>query len=434
MADAFKVVRSPYLFRKINEHLDHTDFPSCALVNRYWESLFGPLVWHTLTFSGEPHCDDLQPFHKNHVKTLNWKGLHIRRLHSHDCQSLLCFIGPQSRCCHLLELEFTACLTHESTAKAIQLICLNPELERLTIQGDFTLTRKSDVPQNLFSALHKHPALTHITLGTADTIDYDCRESETLGQNLTRIESLQIGNCPSLGQLNTVIATHWSSTLKELSFLRGTSVQSTDIQLLLTSCPLLTKFVVWPDKIRYGINGVAQQGCSGLKLSMMTGSSWVCLGLKQLGLRILDDRSVREGTTIEEKNQGTVIMRQALAQIGDLVVLQQLGLEWTSATKIDPKAVTLVLKDFVQMDFSLSCGLNLLGRLKQLRKLQVSMREIKVGQREMEWIVDNWPKLTVVAGLYRSSLSSCLKTTAIKDKEPAHIAWLREHRPSLTIL
>ncbi|KAF9137749.1 hypothetical protein BGX30_009914, partial [Mortierella sp. GBA39] len=95
------------------------------------------------------------------------------------------------------------------------------------------------------------------------------------------------------------------------------------------------------------------------------------------------------------------MMRRALAQIGDLALLQQLGLEWTPVTRTDPKT-TQAPKDFVQMDFSLLCGLNLLSGLKQLRKLQVSVSGLAMGQAEMEWIIDNWPKLNVIAGLSRS--------------------------------
>lgn len=257
-----------------------------------------------------------------------------------------------------------------------------------------------------------------------------CQESQLLALNLIGVESFQIGNSPSLSQLCTAIVADWSTSLKELCFLRGTIVQSADIQLPLTSCPLLTKFVVWPDKIRYDKNGVLPQGCSGLKLTDMTRSSWVCLGIEQLGLRILDDRSVDESTTAKVQNQATVMMRQALAQIGDLVFLQQLGLEWPPVIKIDPKT-TQVTKDFVQMDFSLLCGLNLLSGLKQLRKLQVLVSGLAMGQAEMEWIIDNWPKLNVIAGLSQS-LSS--RSTSTTEKEPAHIGWLRERRSSLSIL
>ncbi|KAK3840327.1 MAG: hypothetical protein JOS17DRAFT_785359 [Linnemannia elongata] len=543
MASAFKIIRSEYLFNKITSHLNHTDLPHCSLVNRYWNSLFGPLVWHTLTFREDLHSEE--PFHKNHRAILNQKGLFIRQLYSHDCRSLVFFNGPQSRCRYLEELEFTACLTHESTTQAAQLIRDNLQLERLTIHGDFTLTQNSETPQNLFSALLRHPALTHLQLCNIDTtIDYlfvrallvhlpltlqslvvswksitnldpdqanasdpswptayprlrylsidtklmdqthqlllfnllrrcpelkelsithmdewitsyhsslsshdvavlirnhcpkirrlsvnHCQQSQLLALNLTGIESFQIGNSPSLSQLCTAIVAHWSS-LKEICFLRGTSVQSADIQLLLTSCPLLTKFVVWPDKVRYDKNGVLLQGCSGLKLTEMTRSNWVCLGLEQLGLRILDDRSFDESTTAKEQNQGTIMMRQALAQIGDLVLLQQLGLEWTPVIKTDPKSIQ-VPKDFIQMDFSLLCGLNLLSELKQLRKLQVSVSGLAMGQAEMEWIIDNWPKLNYISGLSRSLSSRSESTT---ENEQAEIGWLREHRSSLSVL
>ncbi|KAF9137750.1 hypothetical protein BGX30_009915 [Mortierella sp. GBA39] len=133
MANAFKVIRSEYLFNKITSHLSPTDFSHCSLVNRYWNLLFRPLVWHTLTFSEDLHSEE--PFHKNHRAILNQLGLFIRQLYSHDCRSLVFFNGPQSRCRHLVELEFTACLAHESTTQAVQLIRDNLQLERLTIQG-----------------------------------------------------------------------------------------------------------------------------------------------------------------------------------------------------------------------------------------------------------------------------------------------------------
>ncbi|KAG0211056.1 hypothetical protein BGX33_004545 [Mortierella sp. NVP41] len=547
MADHFEVIRIPHLFNKISAHLSRADLSQCSLVNWYWNSLFGPLVWHTLTFSEDSHLDQ-QPFHKKHRTALNWKCLNIRQLHSHDCRSLLFFNGPDSRCRHLRELDFTACLTHESTTQAVQLINTNPLLERLTIQGDFTLTQNNEAPQNLFSALLQHPALTHLRLSGIDTLDYEygralfthlppalkslslkctsianldpdqvdpsdpswpteylrlqqlsinskwkdrthecilfpllrrcpklkdlsishvsewtsgttpprpsfdlatllrdhcpkverltvhnCQESESLAEILAGIEFFQISTTSPLhGQMSRVIATRWSSTLRELTFAKATSVQSADIQLILTSCPLLTKLLVWPDRILYDSNGVIQQDCSGLRLSEMTRSRWVCLGLEQLGLRILDDRPVHEGTSTDEQNQSTVTMRQALAQIGDLVHLQQLGFEWLLATKVDSKMAPLS-RDFVQMDMSLSCGLNLLNGLKQLRKLLISVRDVEMDQKEMEWILESWPKLTVVSGLYRSS-SRPKSAASAGVEEPAHIRWLREHRQSLSVL
>lgn len=160
-----------YLFHKITSHLNHTDLPPCSLVNRYRNSRFGPLVWHTLTFSEDLYSED--PFHKNHRAIFNWKGLFIRQLYSHDCRSLVFFNGPQSRCRYLEELKFTACLAHKSTTQAVQLIRDNLQLERLTILWDFTLTQSIEVPQNLFSALLQYPTLTQLQLGNIDTtIDY----------------------------------------------------------------------------------------------------------------------------------------------------------------------------------------------------------------------------------------------------------------------
>ncbi|KAF9298316.1 hypothetical protein BGZ88_007161 [Linnemannia elongata] len=110
MTNAFDIIRSEYLFNKITSHLNHTDLPNCSVVNRYWNSLFGPLVWHTLTFSENLHSED--PFHKNHRAFLNRVGLFIHQLYSHDCRSLAFFKGPQSRCRYLKELEFTRLLRH----------------------------------------------------------------------------------------------------------------------------------------------------------------------------------------------------------------------------------------------------------------------------------------------------------------------------------
>lgn len=64
--------------------------------------------------------------------------------------------------------------------------------------------------------------------------------------------------------------------------------------------------------------------------------------------------------------------------------------------------------------------------LKALRMLDVSsIRHIKIGQGEVEWMVSHWPNLKKVRGLTHR----LVKTVP----EPEYVAWLRKERPRMEI-
>ncbi|KAG0293269.1 hypothetical protein BGZ96_003088 [Linnemannia gamsii] len=263
-----KVIRSEFLFGKTIAHLNRTDLSQCALVNRYWNSLF----WHTHFFSEDSHSEE--PFHKNHRVILNQLSLYIRQWYSHDCRSLLFFNGPQSRCRHLRELEFIACLAHESTTQAAQLIQFSPMLERLTIRGDFTLTQNSETPQNLFSALLQHPVLQHPVLTHLQlALRHLSINTKMMDQTHEQFLFPLLRRCPKLREASISYINEWITSPPLPS--RPTY----ELVVLLRDHYPKTKFVIWPDKVWCDINGVVPQDCSGLKLFETTRTRWFCLDL-----------------------------------------------------------------------------------------------------------------------------------------------------------
>jgi hypothetical protein len=55
--------------------------------------------------------------------------------------------------------------------------------------------------------------------------------------------------------------------------------------------------------------------------------------------------------------------------------------------------------NYLSLEFSLDSGLSLLGRLKEMRMLDVRSTAHNIGVAELEWMHTNWPKLERIRGL-----------------------------------
>ncbi|KAG0223258.1 hypothetical protein BGX31_008593 [Mortierella sp. GBA43] len=207
----------------------------------------------------------------------------------------------------------------------------------------------------------------------------------------------------------SAVTTYWSRTMETL---RLPGLYSHHIQLVLTTCFQLKKFdCVW----------TADHELLQEDAEVEEPSKWACSRLEELKMAFADGRTysaLTEGSVVRMQEERAMRrIRRAYTQIGHLTNLKRLCLGWRSLDSF---------KDRAHLDMSLEGGLGLLENLKALRMLDVSsIRHIKIGQGEVEWMVSHWPNLKKVRGLTHR----LVKTVP----EPEYVAWLRKERPRMEI-
>ncbi|KAG9064742.1 hypothetical protein KI688_003001 [Linnemannia hyalina] len=118
--------------------------------------------------------------------------------------------------------------------------------------------------------------------------------------------------------------------------------------------------------------------------NMAKDAPWVCLGLKTLHVVMAGDpQNVWLNRSLQHR---------LFNQLGRLSQLQQLSLGhcvlWMYENGYSHHG----------LDFTLDAGLAKLSGLKKLEELNLEGIYQKMGERDMEWMLENWPKLRVVEG------------------------------------
>ncbi|KAK3810936.1 MAG: hypothetical protein J3Q66DRAFT_414162 [Benniella sp.] len=76
---------------------------------------------------------------------------------------------------------------------------------------------------------------------------------------------------------------------------------------------------------------------------------------------------------------------------------------------------------FSCLEMSLESGLDGISGLKALRELNVSSMRTRIGEREVQWMVEHWPKLRVIHGLLE------------KGRDKKAVEWLQQHHPDISL-
>ncbi|KAG0003599.1 hypothetical protein BGZ65_001536 [Modicella reniformis] len=306
------------------------------------------------------------------------------------------------------------------------------------------------------------------------------------------------GRCaqPSARQFCVNLATHWAATLESLVFGPDTIVSSPEVQVIATTCSRLKKLCIASRGGEYVEDRlvISEDSVSGWKAifnqdngdkSMMkqttTTTDWVCLGLEELQLMILDDRWAEdededdnhdlhhphhqntepsESSLTSQQSRARDGIQRAYQQLGQLTKLKRLTLSWYSSHR--EQSTTRC-----RFDMSLESGLQHMGQLKELRELNVrGISCPNIGQKEVEWISQNWPKLRRCVGLMQqdnrwafevisrvqgavesnssnnsngsrpiniNNNNKVIVPSTSRTREPTHIQWLRSRYPDVEI-
>ncbi|KAG0204744.1 hypothetical protein BGX28_003405 [Mortierella sp. GBA30] len=220
------------------------------------------------------------------------------------------------------------------------------------------------------------------------------------------MESLDLAcSCPTTGIFVSQMIPRWANTLTALSIGVGVVVESSDIQLLLCSCPsLLTFWMIAPLTRPWRI----EPHYSALKLSDLVQSQWACLGLLYLSIAFHDERVEQKTLKLHKKQEARTrdLIKQAYERLGKLTQLEQLRLAWGRPFREEVDGNRMALfktPPLVHMDMSVDSGLPKLKGLVNLEMLLVrDLAKVSIGEQEKEWILKSWPKLCMIDALDKS--------------------------------
>jgi hypothetical protein len=208
----------------------------------------------------------------------------------------------------------------------------------------------------------------HLHRFRLETHPIDTEEACKIMGGMQRITSLALSCPPQVLQPETMdhLRPHFAHlTVLRWIWPRAIATSST-AQVILASCPCLVRF-------------------SGhwIKASTIAkGAPWVCLGLKTLMISPVFDPS-----TIQE------IQPRVFEQIGCLEHLEVLRL-WDPMPRDDfePQLFQRTV------DLRLTYGLGKLSTLRWLRYIAFNYSHQRMGEQEMDWILEHWTGLEMVRG------------------------------------
>ncbi|KAK3810891.1 MAG: hypothetical protein J3Q66DRAFT_414039 [Benniella sp.] len=137
-----------------------------------------------------------------------------------------------------------------------------------------------------------------------------------------------------------------------------------------------------------------------------------------------DTADVTGTMNVQERypGQGREIQGYVYDRIARLVNLETLWLGHRSY--VGPGSPYYGTKDQIYcLEMSLESGLHKLAGLRKLEELSVSGMKTRIGVKEVQWMVEHWPRLQIIYGLYESSYDG-----------KAAVEWLKEHYPEVKLL
>ncbi|KAG0270737.1 hypothetical protein BGZ95_001591, partial [Linnemannia exigua] len=308
--------------------------------------------------------------------------------------------------------------------------------------------------------MKNYPRLMELQLDLASRINHDELEAVKFADKMS-INSLEIDGCgshqaaqvcrqilmiaPPLKSIEIFSVSQEGSPIDSsvisaflkhaptLQFLNvgGSYVNEETLQCLLCSCHSLKMF--WTMSHDLGIEHTIESKLSALEVIK---SPWVCNTLEVLKCKIAsvprpDIAVVHIGDYFAMQSWSPTLLsqeppepsalqasrniqRKVLMQLGQLIHLRTLCLGTSSYpytnreySQLQIKGIgTVIVDGTIQTDcleLSLESGLDELAGLKELEEIVVYRMAHRIGVEEVQWMVENWPKLKKISGLQYES-------------------------------
>ncbi|KAK3811048.1 MAG: hypothetical protein J3Q66DRAFT_350856 [Benniella sp.] len=262
--------------------------------------------------------------------------------------------------------------------------------------------------QLLTHAMLMHmPRITEIAVGVSCETLVPIPEHEVatlLSGSSKGWKTVKLGECASFGRVvMEALAKHFS-TLEALK-LNGSSGRSgNDVIRILCSCPCLRSFIIIdsPSKLDTMVF-VDQDPVTGVL------RPWECeTTLKELKIKIAGvsrasfQTYTRQGYDLESR------LYDRLARLTNLEIL------WIGDYDNE--------HDRGHLEMSLESGLSKLSGLRLLRELNIEGLATRIRVKEVQWMVEKWPRLRTIYGL------QAMEWDEIKTRQ-----WVWEHHPEIEL-
>ncbi|KAK3811005.1 MAG: hypothetical protein J3Q66DRAFT_350779 [Benniella sp.] len=204
------------------------------------------------------------------------------------------------------------------------------------------------------------------------------------------------------------------STLESLEFYSCIGFTSAERVQLLASSPNLHTFIDLDDNMFSIVSldaqsFIDQDSDTGLLKAWESESTLRTFEIKVRGIPRPDlDMGIHEAPV----GQGREIQNQVYSRLARLTHLETLWL----AQKIG------FWESYDCLEMSLESGLHQLSGLKALKELNVLCLKTRIGVPEVQWMIEQWPRLRVIRGLEVAG-----RTTEVGK-------WLRQHYPQIQLL
>ncbi|KAF9139767.1 hypothetical protein BG015_001912 [Linnemannia schmuckeri] len=173
------------------------------------------------------------------------------------------------------------------------------------------------------------------------------------------------------------------------------------------------------------------------------------------GLVAAQDQGPLAGALLIAQQKSHAVQRRVLRQIGQLTHLRKLSLGRHVFDDNSPQYSRLKIRgirimtvdehfDWRCLELTLESGLDELVGLKQLEELGVSKMAHRIGLAEVQWMVENWPRLRIISGLEYSDSNreaygggdadEVNAVGSLEEDAPEHVKWIKKNRPDIQLL
>ncbi|KAG9064703.1 hypothetical protein KI688_002962 [Linnemannia hyalina] len=293
----------------------------------------------------------------------------------------------------------------------LALLSHSPHLERLSFAAPSTPYQLSD----LVSAFSKNLKLRHLELIEYNTSAFKNSNNNDYPADLIQASTYASSHLHSFTlrsfqtratssfidrAVHALVHHQHSRTLERLDFCKDDEVASKDLQLLLMSCPNLTRFVV----IDVEACESTTKNRSRIHIEDLAAGEWVCRGLKELcigftGFSTLAFSSSSSSSSGESATAQyhTALIYNHLACLTYLETLCLAGELLPFSVSPRDRWIPPPPSSSTYFDLSLKTGLARLEPLKYVQTLNLSQwQQFRIGKAEAAWMVEQWEGLRYV--------------------------------------
>ncbi|KAK3815469.1 MAG: hypothetical protein J3Q66DRAFT_344815, partial [Benniella sp.] len=283
--------------------------------------------------------------------------------------------------------------------------CESVETLELTIRGRQSFQHMAAIIDTFF------PNLNTISFGedARRSVVDDESVASVLSASRLGWKSVSIMRQLDFGKRSWKALSRHASTLENFTMERWSNWEGLGPRPFLTSFPRLRSFVMLAEGLIKKTEIISIDANDWIHQDLLSGSPtpWLCeSSLTDLRIRISgiprpdivrDYRGGRYLPFVEESypGEGRMIQHRVYERLSRLVNLEVLWL----GHNICDFAADEYSNQLECLEMSLESGLERLGGLKRLQALNVSLMATRIGQKEAQWMAEQWPKLCEIRGL-----------------------------------